>query len=290
MDTINNFVFLCSHEMRNCRFIVQTTQNDPIKVRAFAIDPTSGYLFLAKYDSNNRTSASIVRHLMDGTNEHALITRKIFYPHDLTLDVAVKKLYFLDHYFDFIQQCDYDGGNRKFLQKLPLMKFHRITFFENTFFGAVNKNSSIVQISKSSRTFKTTLAENLMGNTKTLKIYHQQTQPTAKSKVCARDNKCEHLCVPTVEENNSGVSKLIEKCICKEGFKLQNGKCTLMDSQKFIMFIQEYAKSRTLKAIIADGSNADVITPISGLKSNVAFDVDLTNKLIYFTTHTESNV
>lgn len=275
--------------MRNCRFIIHTTQNDPIKVRAFAIDPTSGYLFLAKYDANNRTSASIVRYFLDGTNDMSLLKGKIFYPHDLTLDVAVKKIYFLDHYFDFIQQCDYDGSNRKFLQKLPLMKFQRITFFENAFFGAINKNTSIVQISKSSTTFRKTLAENLKANTKILKIFHQQTQPTAKSKVCAPNNKCEHLCVPTLEESTNGVSKLIEKCICRESYKLQNGKCTLRDSQNFAMFIQENAKARTLRAIVTDGSKEEVITPITGLKSNAAFDVDLNNKLIYFTSHTESN-
>ncbi|KAG5677308.1 hypothetical protein PVAND_007077 [Polypedilum vanderplanki] len=290
MDTINNFIFLCSHEMKNCRIIIQTSQNDPIKVRAFVIDPTSGFLFLAKYDTNNRTSASIVRYFLDGTNDISLLKGKIFYPHDLTLDVAVKKIYFLDHYFDFIQQCDYDGSNRKFLQKLPFMKFHRINFFENMFFGAVNENTSVVQISKSSAIFIKTLAENLKANTKVLKIFHQQTQPTTKTKVCVKDNNCEHLCVPTIEENNNGVSKLLEKCICKEGFKLKNGKCILRDSKSFIMFVQEYAKSRTLKAIVTDGSKEEVFTPITGLKSNIAFDVDLNNKLIYFTTYTESNI
>lgn len=288
MDTINNFIFVCSQEMKNCRIVIQTIQNDPIKIRALAIDPTLGYLFVAKYDTNNRTSASITRYFLDGTSDMSLIQRKIFYPHDLSLDVAVKKIYFLDHYFDFIQQCDYDGGNRKFLQKLPIMKFHRITFFENMFFGAVNKNTSIIQISKSSVTFKKTLAENLKANTKILKVFHQQTQPMTKSKVCAKDNKCEHLCIPTVEENSNGVLKLIDKCMCKEGFKLDNGKCTLKDSQKFIMFIQEYTKSRTLKAIEVDDLKEQVITPIVGLKSNVAFDVDLNNKLIYFSSYTES--
>lgn len=275
--------------MKNCRIIIQTSQNDPIKIRSFAIDPTSGYIFLTKFDSNNRTSASIMRNFLDGTNDISLIKKKIFYPHDLTIDIAVKKIYFLDYYFDFIQQCDYDGSNRKFLQNIPLMKFHRIAFFENMFFVAINRNTSIVQISKSHSNFKKALAENLKSNSKVLKIFHQQTQPNVNTKVCASDNKCEHLCIPTVEDIN-GMPKLIAKCICKEGFTLENGKCTLKDSRKFIMFVQEYSKSKTLKAIDTDDLTEQIISPIVGLKSNVAFDVDLNNRLIYFSSYSDSNL
>ena len=194
MDVINNFIFVCSHEMKNCRIIIRAAQGDSIKFKAFVVDPSAGFLFLTKFNLQNRTNASLSRFTLDGMNEVSLIKGKMFYPHELTLDIALKRIYFLDHHFDFIQQCDYDGGNRKFLQKLPLMKFHRIVFFENNFFGAVTqKNSSIVQISKSSSSFKKVLAENLKENTKMMKIFHQQTQPSnaGKSKVCAANNKCE---------------------------------------------------------------------------------------------------
>lgn len=277
--------------MKYCHIIIQTAQSNSIKFKAFALDPNSGYLFLTKYDLQNRTGASLLRYSLDGTEEKSLIKEKIFHPHDLTLDVALKRIYFLDHYFDFIQQCDYDGGNRKFLQKIPPMKFHRITFFENYFYGAVDKNSSIYQVSKSSSIFKRALAENLKSNTKMLKIFHRQIQPNnndvgGKFKVCAVNNKCEHLCVPFVDKNSS---KLIEKCICKEGFTVNsNGKCTLKESRKFVLFVEE--NPRTLKAIETDNLKQAAISPIVGLKSNTAFDVDLNNRLIYYTSHSESHV
>jgi hypothetical protein len=275
--------------MKNCRIIIQTTQKDPVKVKAFAIDPNAGYLFLTKYDTNNRTSASITRYYLDGTNDVNLITKKIFYPHDMTLDLAVKKIYYLDYYFDFIQQCDYDGGNRRFLQNIPLMKFNKIAFFENMFYVGVSKITSIIQISKSHATFRKTLAENLKSNSKVLKIFHQQTQPPARSKACAADNKCEHLCIPVIDESK-GTQKLVEKCVCKEGYKYDNGRCTLKDSRKFIMFVQDYGKSKTLRAIETETAAMEqTISPIFGLKSNVAFDVDLNNRIIYFSSYSDSS-
>lgn len=269
--------------MKFCRIIIRSTTNS-IKLRNFAIDPDSGYLFLTKYDPKSREGAAVLRYLMDGSDAISLFSDKLFYPNELTLDVAMKKLYFLDHYFDFIQQSDYDGSNRKFLQKLTLMKFHHITFFENTFYGAVHKNVSIVQVNKSSTMFKKVLAENLEAHAKSLKIFHQQIQPMAsKSRACSTNHKCDHLCVPLL--NNT---EIIEKCLCREGFTLENGKCKTQDSRKVLMFVQDYPK--TLVAVDIWDSDKHVIAPIIGLKANIAYDVDMTHKFILFTSYSSSNV
>lgn len=223
--------------------------------------------------------AAVSRYSLDGTDMKSLLSDKLFYPNDLTLDVAMRKIYFLDHYFDYIQQCDYDGRNREFLQKLPLMKFHRIAFFENTFYGAVNKNISVVQVSKSSTLFKKVLAENLEAYPKLVKIFHQQVQPvTSRSRICSSNHKCDHLCVPMHDA---------ERCLCREGFKLENGKCKIRDSRKLLLYVEDYPKM--LKAVDIDGSDEQVIAPIIGLKSNIAFDVDLTDKVVFFTSYSDFN-
>jgi low density lipoprotein-related protein 2 len=235
---------------------------------------------MTKFDSKSRAGAALMRHSMDGTSAVNLLSEKLFYPNDISLDVATKKIYFLDHYFDFIQQCDYDGSSRKFLQRLPLMKFHRVTFFENMFYGAVNKNLSVIQVSKSSSIFKKVLAENLEANPKMVKIFHQQTQPM-RGKVCA-NSKCEHLCVPIMED-----TRIVEKCLCREGFTLENGKCKIRDAKKFLIFVQD--NPNMLKAVDVDGSDEHIFAPIVGLKSNIAFDVDLNGKVVYFTSYSDLN-
>lgn len=287
MDSSNNFIFICTSEMKFCRIIIKSAKNETNKFRTFALDPSAGYLFLTKHDPKSRNGAALLRYTMDGAGMTNLLNDKLFYPNDITLDIAMKKIYFLDHYFDFIQQCDYDGSNRRFLQGLPFTKFLRIIFFEDNFYGADSRNLSVIQIKKTSRNFKKVLAENLEANPKMLKVFHHQIQPlTNRSKICFTNNNCEHLCVPSVESIESSHSRIVEKCLCREGFKLENGKCRLGHSTQFLMFVQDNPKM--LKAVSVIDSDEQVIAPIVGLKSNIAFDVDLNNKLIYFTSYSES--
>lgn len=121
MDFLNNFIFVCSNEMMFCRIIIKSSKNENVRLKTFAIDANSGYLFLTKFDPKSRVGAAIQRYSMDGKDMISLISEKLFYPIELTLDIAMKKIYFLDYYFDFIQQCNYDGSKRQFLQKLPLV-------------------------------------------------------------------------------------------------------------------------------------------------------------------------
>jgi hypothetical protein len=288
MDLLNNFVFICNSEMKFCHIIIRSVKSDTVKFRSFAIDPNAGYLFLTKHDPKSRMGAALLRYSMDGTNMKSLLQDKLFYINDLTLDVAMKKIYFLDHYFDFIQQCDYDGGNRQFLQKLPPMKFHRIAFFENMFYGAVSKNLSVVQISKSSSIPGRSLAVNLMSPPKMVKVFHQQVQPmSTRVKICSTNSKCEHLCVPMLETNESKQARVVEKCMCQEGFKLENGKCKMRDVRKLLMYVQDYPK--VLKAVEVSGSDEQMIVPVVGLRSNIAFDVDMANKILYFSSFSDLN-
>lgn len=291
MDSINNFIFVCSAEMKHCRIIVKST--DTVKLRKFTIDPTSGFLFLAKYDSKSRVGAGILRYSLDGQNMKSLLKEKVFYPIDLSLDVAMKKVYFLDHYFDFIQVCDYDGNNRKFLTKFTKfakfqksisskVHFHRILYFENNFFVA-DKNISMIQASS---TFKKSLSENLEAPPKMLKLFHQQIQPPSRFEICTSNNKCEQLCIPSPETPQGSSSRLVENCLCKEGYKSDNGKCKLSEARQFIMFVHDYPK--TIVAVDTDGNGESLFSPIIGLKPNIAFDVDINRKQIYFTSFTSN--
>lgn len=276
--------------MKNCRIIIKSVRTDTVKLRKFALDPTLGFLFLAKYDSKSRLGAAILRFSLDGSHVKSLIKEKLFFPIDLSLDIAMKKIYFLDHYFDFIQVCDYDGNNRQFLQKLPHINFRRFSFFENVFYVSEEKNISIVQVLKSSTTLDNISPENLEASPKILKIFHQQIQPPSRFEICSTNNRCKHLCVPTLPEGSS--TRLIENCLCKEGFISDNGpgmlisapdnyKCKLSESRKFVMFVHDYP--RMILGVDTDGNEGSLFSPIVDLKPNIAFDVDLNRKFVYFT-------
>ena len=49
----------------------------------------------------------------DGSQRKVLVESKIVYPYGLTLDLPLKRVYWVDTYLDYIEAVDYDGGNRK---------------------------------------------------------------------------------------------------------------------------------------------------------------------------------
>lgn len=284
LDTANNFIFVCTNEMKFCKTIVPSTKNNQVKLKTFALDPTAGFLFVTKHNPTNREGSAIMRYDLDGSNMLSLLQEKIFFPNDISLDIAMKKIYFLDQYFDFIQICDYNGKDRQFLQKLPFMKMHRVAIFENRFFAAVHNNNSIIQIREGFTTFKRAATESLGSQPKLFKLFHQQIQPESpKKEICAVTNKCNHLCVPKPVTANETPrpSPTVEECLCAEGFKLDNGKCTIKKAKRFLMFVQDFPKM--LRSADTDYTDDQAFAPIVGLKTNVAFDVDLNNQTIYFT-------
>lgn len=124
LDSINNFVFICSYDMQFCRIIIRDTKSGAAKLRGFAIDPSAGFIFTTKHDPESRVGAVVLRFSGDGSQMKSLLQEKLFFPYHVTLDVAMKRLLFLDHFWEnFIQQIDYEGGSRRFLQRLPLIRF-----------------------------------------------------------------------------------------------------------------------------------------------------------------------
>lgn len=274
---MSNMVFVCTSEMKHCRIIVPTDLGFSSKFRHFVIDPNVGYLFLTKYNLIPNTSA-IVRLSMDGSKVTNIITDKILYPNDIILDLGMQQIYFLDDFFDFIQQCDYDGKNRKFLQKMSNVKLHTATFFENFFYGVSPGGFSLIRLDKADPTSRKDLYNHSDYNTKALKIFHRQIQ-LAKSEICANASKCDHLCIPVYDEN---VLNLIEKCFCGEGFQMsKSGKCEQNVPENFLIFVKNTPKM--IKAIaLNEKPIREIMMPITNVQTLVSFDVDAVNKVIYF--------
>ncbi len=60
-----------------------------------------------------RNGAKLERVLMDGGGREAIISKKIVYPHGLTLDLPTKVVYWVDKFLDSIERVNYDGTNRR---------------------------------------------------------------------------------------------------------------------------------------------------------------------------------
>lgn len=277
--------------MEHCRTVVSDLGNANIKFQDIAIDPTEGFLFLSKFNTSSSSGTELLRFGMDGSDKLSLFEEKLFYPKDLTLDVAMKRIYFLDNSLEFIQECDYNGKRRRFLQKLPPLKLQRMMFYENTFYALNGSTSALLQIDKSTNTIVQHPVISA-SKPKLLRIFAEQIQPklSVNSDVCSANGGCDQLCVPMrVAESPSNNNNIIAaKCLCTQGFELKEGnKCMLKSAKKLLFFIQKHPTA--LRAIDVENVDEKVIAPIVGLEMESTYEVDIRARRIYFTMlHTET--
>lgn len=69
------------------------------------------FLFITEW------SPSLSRCNLDGSNRVIIATNKIFYPSEITLDLANEHVYWIDTFTDFVERVDYDGNNRWSMKK-----------------------------------------------------------------------------------------------------------------------------------------------------------------------------
>lgn len=269
MDTLHNIIFICSEKIEYCRILVENGSKT-FNYRRFAIDPNEGFLFVTKYGIDE-SSGSIIRYTLDGKNSKFLIEKKIFFPNYIALDQAKKLVFYLDNFYSFIQQCDYDGNNRKFL---PHVRFFAINFFENYFYNILEKDFSLVQIDKTSAFEKKILTDEIKSNAKLLKIYHRQIQPV-RNTACL-ENECDHICIAVSNKSS---------CICNDGFEInQNQKCVQTVPSKFLIYLKE--DPLMIKATSLDTEKSErksILTPVSQKEIRLG-DVNIEDELIYFST------
>lgn len=61
--------------------------------------------------------AMVERAKLNGLDRQSLVDHKIVYPYGLTVDIPSEHVYWVDTYLDFVERINYDGSNRRTIQK-----------------------------------------------------------------------------------------------------------------------------------------------------------------------------
>lgn len=61
--------------------------------------------------------AMVERALLNGLDRQPLVDHKIVYPYGLAVDIPTEHVYWVDTYLDFVERINYDGSNRRTIQK-----------------------------------------------------------------------------------------------------------------------------------------------------------------------------
>lgn len=181
------------------------------KLRAIVVEPCLAMLYFSNWNSKN---PSISRIYTTGYGRESLITRDIFMPNALTLDLNDKKMFWADARLDKIEKCDYDGKNRFILaQSAPQHPFS-IAVFEDFIFWSDWTLHGVLRANKYSGndvTFLSRDVEQPLG----LFVAQEPIRNCSNSACAAFNGGCEDSCLP---QGNSS------KCACTQGFLDQDGK------------------------------------------------------------------
>lgn len=279
LDDQREIIFVCSASMQHCSIVLE---NDLMKPRGMALDPTVGFLFFTKW---GKSLASVERSFLDGSNRTSIVLKKIVYPHGVALDLALQHTYWVDTYLDSIERVDYDGNNRWFLKKsanfmINLQSIHTVNVFESTIFLASWKNRSVVAIDKFTTEAKIVSTD--IARAFHLHVFHRQKQPETAHPCRRQNGGCDHLCIPVWKK-----SVAIGLCMCSPGYRLKSKtQCVLIKRPTFLI----YAKSNPgmIRGIPLGIKSQEAIVPVSDLGRDITFDYHIEDQLIFFAHHDKS--
>lgn len=243
-------------------------------------------MFFAKWEKS-----SIERAHMDGSDIVSLVSSKIVYPLDITLDLANEHVYWVDTYTDIIERVDYDGKHRTPLKKYPnteyIKSLRSIVVFENAIHViSWHNNHSIIRMdrldSKVSHRAVTGLSRPYG-----LLVFHRQRQPEVAHPCRERNGGCAHLCIPNYKKN-----VVTAQCLCAPGYRLSAKSCVLVHHKSFLIYAKQnpsMIKGIALSPSLRNQSESHMvhqqqsIVPILiNRPESIRFDYNVKDQLIYF--------
>lgn len=173
LDDYREIIYVCTNDLNWCRIILEYDLSKP---RAFAVDPTSGYMFFTKW---GHTVPMLERCRMDGSERKPIVEEKIVYPYGVAIDYPKKHVFWVDTYLDYVEKVDYDGKHRKtILRGAQVRNLHGITVFQNKLYLSSWYNNSIMELDKFSHKVKTLVSN--ISRPYNVHVFHRQRQPDGK--------------------------------------------------------------------------------------------------------------
>ncbi|XP_050540895.1 low-density lipoprotein receptor-related protein 1 [Daktulosphaira vitifoliae] len=271
VDDDRDMIYMCTSTMQYCNILININLNRP---RSIALDPTKGYMFFTKW---GQFPAMVERAYLNGQGRQSLVDHKVVYPYGLTVDIPSEHVYWVDTYLDFVDRINYDGTNRKTIQKgFPVINLYDISVFENYLYVTSWRLQGVIKLNK----FNSSSYESLVTNSSrpfTIHVYHRQTQPEMIHP-CMNDNGgCDHICITAYKDK-----KPIAHCLCQPGFQQISGKCISFKLSAFLIFGK--SNPPMIKGISMNPQKyqAQIILPLIEGRMPTSIDYDVKTKSIYY--------
>ncbi|XP_076823399.1 prolow-density lipoprotein receptor-related protein 1-like isoform X2 [Clavelina lepadiformis] len=255
------------------------------KLRAIAVHPSLGFLFVSDWGSD----ASIYRMLLDGSNSTQIL-KDLGWPNGLTIDHKGHKLFWSDARSDKIYSSDLNGNRQTTIVHSGQSRTYGISFYDGSLYWADShyEGGSISTCDlRNDCGSSNLLARGLSQDIKNIVVYSSKRQPPlmlGRTKICAHDNGgCEHLCF---DLPNAGRVKRNATCKCVHS--ISDGP-SCKPFERYIVF-----SVRTVLHSINVDNPQDLNEPLppieAAMKSVVVMANDYKGKRIFFSDMLQGNI
>ena len=192
---------------------------------AIVVDPGIGQMLVADRGSNPK----ILVANLDGSQVRDLVTTKLIWPSDLTLDYANKRLYWADLKTKTIESILVDGSSRKVIKQFSAKegKPLKLDVFENVIYFITYKHHRVFKINKFGKGEVTKIV-NDAGLINDIAIKQEQKQNVNLQNPCL-SNSCSSLpnsvCLLKADSKT-----VIKSCVCESGYAKRRNQCVLIST------------------------------------------------------------
>jgi DNA-binding beta-propeller fold protein YncE len=259
-----------------------------ISPTGIVLDPFDSFLFFTDSGSllNKLQPPKLERVLMDGSNRQIIVKSKMLEPIALTVDLAKKRLFWIDRKYDHLETCDYYGSKRFIIASGSNYLPHSVSIdvFERTIYYADTTKMSIMKLDRHTVYSEPNITNHYKFNDRKplfVKIYHSTKQNLDKKNPCENNNGgCEHFCL--LSHSQSSQSTNAFRCKCKVGFQLKRDLKACEPIDDFLILSQ----SNMIRSISIDQrlSENEARLPIllPRLSSARSIEVDCKNNQTFF--------
>lgn len=173
--------------------------------RAIALNPHEGFLYWTDWGE----SAAIEKISMDGAKETRvkIVTVNIVWPNGLSIDLAQKRIYWIDAKLKRIESTGFNGENRVLLREGGFSHPFALDAFEDMLYWTDWKLDGVVKMSKFNTTITPVQLE--LYAPMDVKVWHPMKQIKERNPCGANNYGCSHLCLLA---NHFGRRTVVCKC------------------------------------------------------------------------------
>nr|BDQ29913.1 very low density lipoprotein receptor c3 [Scyliorhinus torazame] len=208
------------------KILFNTNLKEPASIVA---DPLTGFIYWSDWGA----PAKIEKAGMNGADRQLFVSREIYWPNGIALDLVKSRLYWVDSKLHTLSSIDLNGQDRRTVLQSEEFLAHplAVSMFEDHIFWIDAENDIIYSANKFTGANVVTLASNL-DEPHDLIAYHKLLQPSGKN-WCneSLNGGCEFMCLPAPR---IAIHSLTHTCVCPAGMELNKDGKTACEASNFV--------------------------------------------------------